>query len=191
MKAPTAMDDDIGPFTMISEKRLDSRALGFDWLGPVLILGALGATLMACDKSPQATAQESEKTPSAAQPLAGPSETFDERAFTLRIKPSGAYAAGTPGKVEVELEAKAGFKCNQEYPYKFKVKDSPDVEYPAPVVKGDALRFVGKDKAVMTVPFTPKASGKKTIAGQFSFSVCTDEQCLVEKRDLTLQISVD
>ena len=38
---------------------------------------------------------------------------------------------------------------------------------------------------------TPSAgTGKHTLAGQFAFSVCTDETCLMEKRDLTLVVDV-
>ena len=32
---------------------------------------------------------------------------------------------------------------------------------------------------------------KKIVAGQFSFSVCTDDKCLMEKRDLLLDVNVE
>jgi hypothetical protein len=42
----------------------------------------------------------------------------------------------------------------------------------------------------MRVPFTPDGAGQRTVSGQFAFSVCTDETCLMEKRDLSLVVDV-
>ena len=43
-------------------------------------------------------------------------------------------------------------------------------------------------KAVMPVSFTLDAAGKHTVAGQLAFSVCTEDKCLMEKRDLLLDV---
>jgi hypothetical protein len=43
----------------------------------------------------------------------------------------------------------------------------------------------------MPVSFTPDAAGKRTVAGQFAFSVCTEDKCLMEKRDLSLDVTVE
>jgi hypothetical protein len=40
----------------------------------------------------------------------------------------------------------------------------------------------------MNVGFTPEAAGKHTISGVLQFSVCTDDKCLIEKRDLALEV---
>ena len=40
----------------------------------------------------------------------------------------------------------------------------------------------------MSVAFTPESAGKHTVSGKLFFSVCNDDQCLVEKRDLALEI---
>ena len=41
-------------------------------------------------------------------------------------------------------------------------------------------------------PDTPKSqAGKRTVAGQFAFSVCTEDKCLMEKRDLLLDVVVE
>ena len=36
--------------------------------------------------------------------------------------------------------------------------------------------------------FTPESAGKHTLSGQLSFSVCTEDKCMIEKRDLALEI---
>ena len=57
-------------------------------------------------------------------------------------------------------------------------------------VTAAAMRAIA-EQPDLTVAFTPESAGKKKIAGQFSFSVCTDDKCLIEKRDLALDVQVD
>jgi hypothetical protein len=180
--------DDMGWVSTMTAGR--PRGGGPAWASPGLLLGAALAVALGCGKDAP-TAMEAEPAAPAAPGAPSAADRFDEAPFALRMVPKAPYAAGKAGEVEVRLQAKAGFKCNDQYPYKFKAEESGEVEYAAPVVKGDAMRHESKQLAVMTVRFTPKSSGKKTIAGQFSFSVCTEEQCLVERRDLSLAIDVD
>jgi len=113
-----------------------------------------------------------------------------ESNFELSMTPQGAYKVGQTGEVSVLLEAKAGFKVNDKYPYKFKVKETKGVKFPAMVVGKDAVKLEEK-RATLPVQFTPEAAGKHSIGGQLSFSVCTDDKCLIEKRDLALEIQAD
>jgi len=95
--------------------------------------------------------------------------------------------AGQPGTVEVVLAAKAPFHVNDKYPIKLKLKETPGVKYDNLVVGKDAVKLEPM-KAVMPVSFTLDAAGKHTVAGQFAFSVCTEDKCLMEKRDLLLDV---
>ncbi|HEY6079950.1 MAG TPA: hypothetical protein VIW29_14150, partial [Polyangiaceae bacterium] len=76
------------------------------------------------------------------------------------------------------------------YPLKLKLKQTPGVKYENLTIGKDAAKL-DTMKAVMPVSFTPDAAGKRTVAGQLSFSVCTEDKCLMEKRDLALEVSVD
>ncbi len=55
------------------------------------------------------------------------------------------------------------------------------------VVDKDAVK-VEKTRATLAVGLTPESAGKHTVSGKLFFSVCNDDQCLVEKRDLALEI---
>jgi hypothetical protein len=114
---------------------------------------------------------------------------YDEAKFAIVAQPSGAYAAGKEGAIEVVLDAKPPFHVNQQYPYKFKAKDAPGVKFAQPVVGKDQAKLETQ-RMTMRVPFTPDAAGQRTVSGQFLFSVCTDETCLMEKRDLSLVVDV-
>lgn len=124
----------------------------------------------------------------AAQPAAGQTK-YSEASFELTLRPIGSYAPGKEGAVEILLDAKPPFHTNTQYPYKFKAKEGPGVKFPKAVVTKDAAKLETQ-RLTMPVAFVPEAAGSHTVSGQFAFSVCTDETCLMEKRELTLVVDV-
>lgn len=164
------------------------------WLTPWIVLSGVLLLGFGCKEEPTAIAPLTEGTntnsaPSGTEPVAKAHDNYEEASFALSMRPVGEYEAGTTGKVQIVLEPKGGFKCNDEYPHKFKAKESAGIEYAAPVFKGDVMQL-GKERGVMDVAFTPKGSGKKDITGTFAFSVCSEERCLIERRELALAIDV-
>jgi len=145
--------------------------------------------------TPQAAAQPASPgasaAPAEAEPVAAGAPKFSDTAFELSLEaPKAAVKAGQPGALEVVLVAKAPYHVNDKYPIKLKLKETPGVKYDSPVVTKEAAK-VEAMKAVMPVSFTPDAAGKRTVAGQFAFSVCTEDKCLMEKRDLSLDVTVE
>jgi hypothetical protein len=145
--------------------------------------------------TPAPAAETAAPTPAASGATATPSPAgagssrYDEAKFDLTAQPSGAYAAGQEGAVEIVLNAKPPFHANQQYPYKFKAKEAAGVKFAQPVLGKDAAKLEAQ-RVTMRVPFTPDGAGKRTVSGQFAFSVCTEETCLMEKRDLSLVVDV-
>jgi hypothetical protein len=155
------------------------------------LFGALaaGVALAACRH------EESRPAPPAPAEPALPAVTaaapsFHEETFDLVLRAIGPYAAGKAGAAEIGVVAKGGYHCNEKYPYKFKPKDSTGVHFSAPVFERDAVRLEPAS-ATMQIGFTPDSRGDKNLAGVFSFSLCSADRCLVEKRDLSLSIAVD
>ena len=141
--------------------------------------------------APVVVASAPASEPAAAPTAAGAAGTnrYDEPKFALVAQPSGAYAAGKEGSVEIVLDAKPPFHANQQYPYKFKTKETAGVKFAQPVVGKDAAKIEAQ-RVTMRVPFVPDGAGKRSVSGQFAFSVCTEETCLMEKRDLALVVDV-
>jgi hypothetical protein len=162
-----------------------------------VVLVFVGVSLAACKHdepapAPSPPADSAAAMPAAAAPSAPAvpvAEVHDEM-FDLAIVPSGAYAPGKQGSAQIVLTAKGEYHANDKYPYKFKTVDSPGVTYRTPVFSRDDVSVEGQH-ATMKVDFTPDSPGKKTLAGNFAFSICSAEHCLVEKRDLTLALSVN
>jgi hypothetical protein len=187
--------------------RLASVVLGACALGTLALVG--------CNKETPPAAEEPRSASNAAAPLVAPSaaETTNnapaaaaaaapaepaaagvakvtDPSFDVSLEaPKAPLKAGQAGSVEVLLVAKAPFHVNDKYPIKMKLKETPGVKYASLVVGKDAAK-VENMKATLPVSFTPEA-GKRQIAGQFLFSVCTDDKCLMEKRDLALDVQVD
>jgi hypothetical protein len=116
---------------------------------------------------------------------------LDEKNFSLEMKASGPYKVGQPGNVEIVLEPKGEFHCNQEYPYKLKLGPAPDgLTYPQQIVKTDAIT-VEPTRAVMKVPFTANKPGEAKVSGNFYFSVCTSQQCVIENREMAALVKAE
>jgi len=119
-----------------------------------------------------------------------PAAEFHDESFDLSLRPEGSYSAGKAAVVRIVLVPKGGYHTNEKYPYKFKTASSTGVAYRVPVFTRDDVTLEEK-QATMKVDFTPDSAGEKTVSGQFAFSVCSADRCLVEKRDLALKLAVN
>ena len=148
------------------------------------VLVALFASGCRRDTPPQPMAAE--------EPSAKPAASAElhEPTFDLVMKPAGGVVAGQPATVEIQVDAKSGYHVNDKYPYKFKPAASPGVTYASPTFTAEAAKLEEK-RATMTVRFTPDGKGDKTIGGLFAFSLCSADQCLIEKRDVLLHVTAD
>jgi hypothetical protein len=112
------------------------------------------------------------------------------QAFSVWIQSAGRYTAGQQGTVEAVVIPKAEFHCNPDYPYKFVTSaGSSGVTYPKATVRSDGLS-VSATRAVMRIPFVPQNAGDAKVGGTFHFSVCSESQCVVEKRDVSVTVKV-
>lgn len=111
-----------------------------------------------------------------------------EEPFSAWLQAVSPVAAGGPATVEAVLVAKPPYHCNAEYPHKFKLGAAPaGLSYPEATVKGAQ---VTAERSVLRIPVLAQSPGKATVSGTLQFSVCTDERCLVEKRELMLNLEV-
>jgi hypothetical protein len=112
-----------------------------------------------------------------------------DEAYAIWLQAPSPVKAGQPVPVEVVLTAKPPYHCNAEYPHKFKLAAAPaGLSYSEETVRG---MKVTPERSVMAIPVKADAPGKPTISGTLSFSVCTAERCMVEKRDVSLALEVD
>ena len=128
----------------------------------------------------------SRRPPKPSQPQ--PRKSIRRSELRARIVPSGDVKAGQASQRKSRV-GQGPFHVNKSYPYKFKVGQTEGVKAEKPVTSSEALKLEDK-RAVMNVGFTADKPGKGRLQGQFSFSVCTDDKCLIEKRNLSLDMNV-
>lgn len=147
---------------------------------------AMGLATLACAQAPRAA--------EAAAPDGGagggaPAARAEAPSYALSLAAQDATAT-------IKLVAKGGFKVNDEYPMHFKPETSAGVTFSGSRIdlRAKAVKSPcghdAKATCEVTAPFTftPTADGPKTLAGTVAFSVCTKDQCLIEKVRLAAQV---
>ena len=147
----------------------------------------LSLLLAGCGKSEAATNRGEKAAPVAQDGAAAPKVTTEN--YTVELRASGAYAKGQEGTADLVIETKGDYHINDQYPYKFTPKPNDAVAFKGPVGR-EGGQF-DKTRAVMKIPFTPAQSGSVKVAGKISLSVCSDKNCLMEKQDLELPVTVN
>lgn len=161
------------------------------WVRRVGAIGCGGCLLLAGCKSN--VPPSSEEPATAEQPLAQaePEEVgpvAQDAAFVAKLVAPANFVVGQSSQVRLELEAKAPFHCNEQYPYKFTLDASSGLKTAQPVVTKENFEL-GESKATANIEVTPLQAGDHTLSGLFAFSVCTDDKCLIERRKLALELS--
>jgi hypothetical protein len=100
---------------------------------------------------------------------------IDNEQYLVELKPAASYKAGQEGTLEIAIAAKGNFKINEKYPLKFKASEPTDgsVKFSKIVLKREDGTFE-TTKGSLKVAFTPAKSGKTTVTGVLSLSVCND-----------------
>lgn len=127
--------------------------------------------------APAAPAEQKAKRGSAA----------DEESFSAWLEGDVPLSAGQSTNLRVVLQAKPPYHVNADYPHKITLDPAAGVTYPAPVAKG---MQVTPAQGVMPVPVVAGPAGQATVKGKLAFSVCTEERCLIEKRELALDVEI-
>jgi hypothetical protein len=116
---------------------------------------------------------------------------IDNEQYLVELKPSASYKAGQEGTLEIAISAKGAYKINEKYPLKFKASEPTDgsVKFAKTVLKREDGTFETK-KGSLKVAFTPAKSGKTTVSGVLSLSVCSEESCMMDKVELETTVDV-
>lgn len=135
----------------------------------------------------QASAAE---LPSAVSNSTTSKAAYSEAAFDLSLSARGKLSKGQAGELVIALTAKAPFHVNLEYPHRFKLATKHGLTTPSDTIQRDPAK-VGESKLELTIPVTLADAGPFGLEGEMSFSVCTSEKCLMEKRRLVFEASGD
>jgi hypothetical protein len=121
---------------------------------------------------------------------AGPS--IETGSFLLAVAPAQpGYSVGKAGEVEIALEGRGEWHVNQEYPIRVDLKAAPGVALKKnELVKDDAKEF-GEQKVRFLAAVEPSTAGQHEVTCDVSFAMCTEENCILEKRTVAMQLKVE
>jgi hypothetical protein len=167
---------------------------------PLLSILSFALAATGCKDSPPAPKHDHSKHDHAQHQheAAGAPETdepagprIETGSFLLAVAPAQPkYAAGKPGELEIALEGRGEWHVNQEYPIRVDLKAAPAVTIPkAELVKDDAKEF-GEEKVRFLAAVEPSAAGKHEVSCDVSFAMCTEENCILEKRTVAMELEV-
>lgn len=169
------------------------KALGRRNLTCLAVVASLQA--MACHRentSNQTFNEASAAEQSVAVQANGPENTavgkssYDEAAFALTLRARGTLVQNKAGELVIELNPKPPFHVNLEYPHRFKVSTKNGLTSSTDTIQRDAAKL-SESKLEMVIPVTLTAAGPARLDGEMSFSICTSERCLMEKRRLSFE----
>jgi len=158
------------------------------------------ATASAASATPtgEASAAASSTDAPSATMTAGASGTADAGAAQGAKRDADAYGAwleapkrvkaGSSTAAQAVLVAKEGYKCNDKYPFKFKLDPAPaGLSYPEPIAKGVTY---GAKRTTLAIPVVADKPGSYTVSGTFSLSVCNETSCKIQREPLSVAIEV-
>ncbi|MGD8316127.1 MAG: hypothetical protein PVH21_09815 [Myxococcales bacterium] len=132
----------------------------------------------------------SEGEPKEKDAPAGP--RIETGSFLLAVAPSkSGYRVGKRGEVEIALESRGPWHVNQEYPIRVDLSTGSAVALDKKeLVKDDAQEF-GEKKVRFVAEVEPSEPGEHEVSCDVSFAMCTDENCILERRTVTTKLDVE
>ncbi|MDH3201493.1 MAG: hypothetical protein OEM15_11430 [Myxococcales bacterium] len=101
------------------------------------------------------------------------------------------YEVGKAGEVEIEIEGRGEWHVNQDYPIRVDLAAGPGAGLQQrELVRGDAKEF-NEDKVRFVAALEPTEAGDHEVKCDVSFAMCTDENCVLEKRTVAMQVKVE
>jgi hypothetical protein len=162
-------------------------------------------TLSACERgapAPKATehdhSQHNHDHPVSAVPSEAPKPDepagprVETGSFLLAVTPTEpGYSVGKAGQVEIALEGRGDWHVNQDYPIRVDLKAGSGVALQkTELVKEDAKEF-GEKRVRFLAGVEASTTGEHELTCDVSFAMCTEENCILEKRTVAMQLRVE
>jgi hypothetical protein len=139
----------------------------------------------------ETTADAGDKVSSLPITVATAKAHADGKHYALDVTAPGTITVGGAGAFQVTLVAKDGYHINDEFPYKLKAAADPQgiVTFDTPELARKDGKYTKTD-ARFELKFTGAHAGVAKIGGTMSVSVCTKKECVVDKIELEVPVTV-
>lgn len=131
-----------------------------------------------------------EAAPAQVEGPAGPRIETGMYALSLAPGKSG-FAVGKPGELQIQLEGRGDWHVNQDYPIRVKIAVGEGVSVDkAELVRSDAKRF-DEGQVEFLAQVQPSVAGEHEVECEVSFAMCTEENCIREKRTVAMVLKAE
>ncbi|MEM7137294.1 MAG: hypothetical protein AAF500_11980 [Myxococcota bacterium] len=121
---------------------------------------------------------------------AGPRLETDS--FVLEVASTEpSLSVGKPGAVAIALEGRGEWHVNQEYPIRIDIKAGPGAGLVDEALGKDDAKEFTEDNAKFLASLEPVEAGEHDVRCDVSFAMCTDENCVLERRTIAMQVKVE
>jgi hypothetical protein len=174
------------------------RAFAPDARRAVCWLAALAVLLAACGRDSHAATHENADLSQAQPPRPGCGHAACGNNFYIDVASREGCSVGAACGVVLTLVATGDYHINDEYPYKFQADEASGVEFLGTDVAGKSIfsknahNWTKNDEKMgtMTVTCKPTSPGDKTVGGVFKLSVCSAQNCQLERETVTATLAV-
>ncbi|MEM7434690.1 MAG: hypothetical protein AAF436_06020 [Myxococcota bacterium] len=121
---------------------------------------------------------------------AGPRLETDS--FLLEVVPTApSLSVGKPGAVAIAIEGRGEWHVNQEYPIRIDIEAGPGAGLVDKALGKDDAKEFTEDKAKFLASLEPVEAGDHDVSCDVSFAMCTDENCVLERRTIAMRVKVE
>ncbi len=115
----------------------------------------------------------------------------DGQHYALDAKAPGSVSVGGAGDLEIVLLAKDGYHINDQFPYKLRTAVEPAgaVTFEKPELTRTQGTYT-KTEARFKARFAGAKAGDAKIGGVLAISVCTAKECVTDKVQLEVPVTV-
>jgi hypothetical protein len=110
--------------------------------------------------------------------------------YLVQASVPDSTTTGAKGVVTIHLVPKEGWKINQDFPTKLKVKAPEGVALEKDTLAASDAGTFSEKTAIFEVNFNGSSSGSKEFSAEFRFAVCTDATCDPKKADLAWKLNI-
>ena len=162
----------------------------------IFLLPVLVVALVGCQQSsaptPAPTPPQQKNGPSVAttkpDPVLKPSVQTDE--FALSLVAEESYKKNADGQLLLQLQGRSGWHVNMDFPFKVEMNEVKGLGIGKTVMtKDDAAEF-NDEKVTAKIPIKALEEGEHQVQCSVSFAMCTDTNCVPDKRELALNVRV-
>ncbi|MGB5810743.1 MAG: hypothetical protein WBG86_09450 [Polyangiales bacterium] len=166
---------------------------------PILVsILLIGLATAGCKSTAPAPAEEghtdhaAHAVPSPAAETGPPGPRLETDAFLLEVVPQAdGYNVGKAGEVAIALEGRGEWHVNQDYPIRIDLRAGPDVGLQRDALSKDDAKEFTDTNARFVAGVEPAKAGSHEVTCDVSFAMCTDENCVLERRTLAMQVKVE